>query len=78
MIRPVRAIPPPEWACFSSITDMPCDPIQRVAMLEPPAEEWESPNGGVLIEGGGLGLFVQIHPEDSEDVVFVRRANDKP
>ena len=27
----------------------------------PDAEEWESPKGGVLIEGGGLGLFVQIH-----------------
>ncbi len=44
----------------------------------PDAEEWESPNGGVLIEGGGLGLFVQIHPEDAEDIVFVRRANGKP
>ena len=44
----------------------------------PDAEEWQSPNGGVLIEGGGLGLFVQIQPEDAEDLVFVRRANDKP
>ncbi len=44
----------------------------------PDAEEWQSPRGGVLIEGGGLGLFVTATPEDDEDLVFVRRANDKP
>ena len=44
----------------------------------PDAEAWASPNGGVLIEGGGLGLFVTATPEDDEDLVFVRRANDKP
>ena len=44
----------------------------------PDAEEWESPNGGVLIEGGGLGLFATHYLEDDEDIVFVRRANSKP
>ena len=44
----------------------------------PDAEEWQSPRGGVLIEGGGLGSFVTATPEDDEDLVFVRRANDKP
>jgi hypothetical protein len=37
------------------------------------AEDWSLPGGGVLIEGGGLGLFTTEHLEDDEDIVFVRR-----
>ncbi len=44
----------------------------------PEAEAWGVLEGGVMIEGGGLGLFLQRHPEDAEDIVFVRRANSEP
>lgn len=37
------------------------------------ALDWSAPDGGVLIEGGGLGLSVSASLEDDEDVVFVRR-----
>lgn len=40
----------------------------------PDADDWASPNGGVLIEGGGLGLFVTKSLEDAEDIDFVRRS----
>ena len=39
----------------------------------PEAEAWGVPEGGVMIEGGGLGLFLTA-TEDAEDIVFVRRA----
>jgi hypothetical protein len=38
---------------------------------------WAAPEGGVLIEGGGLGLAVTTSFEDDEDIVFVRRGNDQ-
>ena len=38
---------------------------------------WAAPEGGVLIEGGGLGLSVTRSLEDDEDVVFVRRGEDR-
>ncbi len=38
------------------------------------AQDWSLPDGGVLIEGGGLGLFVTEHLDDDEDIVFVRRS----
>ena len=38
------------------------------------ARDWASPNGGVLIEGGHLGLAVHKSLEDDEDIDFVRRA----
>jgi len=41
----------------------------------PDAHAWEAPSGGVLIEGGGLGLSVTESLENDEDVIFVRRAN---
>ena len=44
----------------------------------PEAEAWGVPEGGVMIEGGGLGLFLTAHLEDDEDIDFVRRANSKP
>ncbi len=44
----------------------------------PDAHAWALPNGGVLIEGGGLGLSVTESLENDEDVVFVRRASSKP
>lgn len=37
------------------------------------AEDWAAPEGGVLIEGGGLGLSLTTHPERDADVVLVRR-----
>jgi hypothetical protein len=41
----------------------------------PDADDWSAPNGGALIEGGGLGLFVHESLEDAEDIDFVRRAS---
>ncbi len=41
----------------------------------PDAEEWESPSGGVLIEGGGLGLFVTESLEDDEEIFLARRSH---
>jgi hypothetical protein len=43
----------------------------------PDAHAWTAPNGGVLVEGGDLGLSVTESLENDEDVVFVRRANSK-
>lgn len=43
----------------------------------PDAHTWAAPNGGVLIEGGGLGLSVTESLDNDEDVVFVRRANSE-
>ena len=40
----------------------------------PEAADWGLAEGGVMIEGGGLGLFSTHHLEDDEDIVFVRRA----
>jgi hypothetical protein len=40
------------------------------------ANTWSAPDGGVLIEGGGLGLSVTKSLESDEDVTFVRRAAD--
>ena len=52
--------------------------LQVILPGTPSAEEWSSPNGGVLIEGGGLGLSVTESLEEDEEVVFIRRANSKP
>ena len=41
----------------------------------PDARAWAAPNGGVVIEGGGLGLSVTESLENDEDVVLVRRAS---
>jgi hypothetical protein len=51
--------------------------LQVLLPNTPDAVDWASPDGGVLIEGGGLGLFVTA-PEHEEDIVFVRRASSKP
>ncbi|HRI65655.1 MAG TPA: hypothetical protein PK156_15515 [Polyangium sp.] len=48
--------------------------LKLILSNTPDAEEWESPNGGVLIEGGGLGLFVAESLAEDEDIGFVRRA----
>jgi hypothetical protein len=37
------------------------------------AEDWSLPDGGVVIEGGGLGLFVTAYLEEDNDIIFVRR-----
>ncbi|MBK9263622.1 MAG: hypothetical protein IPM54_27925 [Polyangiaceae bacterium] len=44
----------------------------------PEAEAWGVPEGGVMIEGGGLGLFATHYLEDDEDIVFVRRGGSEP
>jgi hypothetical protein len=44
----------------------------------PDAHDWAAPHGGVLIEGGGLGLSVTESLENDDDVIFVRRGNSKP
>ena len=38
------------------------------------ASDWSLPSGGVLIEGGGLGLFTVGALEQDEDIDFVSRA----
>jgi hypothetical protein len=38
------------------------------------AIDWSLPRGGVLIEGGGLGLFTTEHLAEDEDIDFVSRA----
>ena len=41
--------------------------------------QWrKAPNGGVVIEGGGIGLSFTESLEDDEDVIFVRRGISKP
>jgi hypothetical protein len=37
------------------------------------AGEWAVPEGGVMIEGGGLGLFLHCRMADDPDVVLVHR-----
>ncbi len=52
--------------------------VEKVILPNTPdAHAWEAPNGGVLIEGGGLGLSVTECLDNDEDVVFVHRANSK-
>ena len=41
------------------------------------ADSWSVPDGGVLIEGGGLGLSVTKSLEHDKCVVFVRRGVQK-
>jgi hypothetical protein len=48
--------------------------IKVIAPGSPDAEAWSAPEGGVLIEGGGIGLSLTADLENDEDVVFVRRA----
>jgi len=38
------------------------------------ASDWSLPSGGVLIEGGGLGVFTAASIEQDEDISFVSRA----
>lgn len=38
------------------------------------ASDWSLPSGGVLIAGGGLGLFTTASLEQDEDIDFVSRA----
>jgi hypothetical protein len=38
------------------------------------ADHWSLPEGGVLIEGGGIGLLSTDSLEEDEDVVFICRA----
>jgi hypothetical protein len=52
-------------------------PAVAIEVLQPhtkDALDWNAPGGGVLIEGGGLGLFVTSHPEKDPEIQFVRRA----
>jgi hypothetical protein len=38
------------------------------------AEQWSLLEGGILMEGGGLGSFVSSSLEEDSEIVFVRRA----
>jgi hypothetical protein len=40
------------------------------------AEEWNLPDGGILIEGGGLGLFATHRLSEDNDIAFVRRSQN--
>jgi hypothetical protein len=51
--------------------------LQVLLPNTPDADAWSSPNGGVMIEGGGLGLSITESLENDEEVVFVRRADSK-
>jgi hypothetical protein len=37
------------------------------------AETWNAPDGGVLIEGGGLGLSLTVRLDNDPDVTFIGR-----
>jgi hypothetical protein len=46
-------------------------------ILQPYSKEaidWNTHEGGVLIEGGGYGLFVTNALAEDEDILFVRRS----
>jgi hypothetical protein len=50
-------------------------PAMVIKILQPHTKnalDWNSPDGGVLIEGGGLGLFVANHLEQDPEIKFVR------
>jgi hypothetical protein len=38
------------------------------------ASDWSLPDGGIVIKGGGYGLFVTASLEEDEDIDFVSRA----
>lgn len=40
-------------------------------------QSWAQPKGGVLIEGGRLGLTLTERPEQDPELTFVRRAPGK-
>jgi hypothetical protein len=47
-------------------------------ILQPYSKEainWNTPEGGVLIEGGGYGLFVTNALAEDEDILFIRRSS---
>lgn len=49
--------------------------LQVLLPNTPEADAWSKPEGGVLVEGCGIGLWVTASLEDAEDIVFVRRAS---
>lgn len=53
--------------------DQPGRVVKIVLPGTPDAESWSAPNGGILIEGGGLGLSLTTHPENDPELIFVRR-----
>jgi hypothetical protein len=40
------------------------------------AEQWSLPAGGILMEGGGLGIFVSSSLEEDSEIAFAHRANE--
>lgn len=40
------------------------------------AEQWNLPNGGVLMKGGGLGTFVSSYLEKDNEIALVRRTEE--
>jgi len=53
--------------------DEPGTVVQIIVPDTSDAKTWGAPEGGVLIEGGGLGLSLTTNLEKDPDVVFVRR-----
>ena len=47
--------------------------VEIVAPGSPAAETWAAPEGGVVIEGCGLGLSITRSLEDDSEVALVRR-----
>lgn len=49
--------------------------VQKVIVADTQdAHTWAASKGGVLIEGGGLGLSLTESLDNDDDIVFVRRA----
>jgi hypothetical protein len=57
----------------SSTGNIPAVVIKVLRPHTKDALDWNSPDGGVLIEGGGLGLFVANQLEKDPEIKFVRR-----
>jgi hypothetical protein len=52
--------------------------IEIVAPGSPAAETWSAPEGGVVIEGCGLGLSITTSLENDSELVLVRRRQSVP
>jgi hypothetical protein len=52
--------------------------LQLVAAGTQDASDWSLPEGGCIIEGGGLGLFAVRSLEGDPEVEFVRRGSPPP
>lgn len=54
-------------------------PAVVLKIIQPHTEDtkqWNLPNGGVLMEGGGLGTFVSSYLEKDNEIALVRRTEE--